>query len=74
MDLSTATTDELLDELRSRHDTLIFIGVPQVKKYHERVLCFKGEAISVFGLMSLAEKDLYILSTGDADDRSEDNL
>jgi hypothetical protein len=64
MDLSTATTDELLDELIVRHDKMVFLGRPLVNRDFDWQIRTKGDHYEVMGLLALGQARIGATSLG----------
>lgn len=63
-DLSTVTTDELLDELHSRQQVMVYLGRPLVNRDFDWQIRSKGEHYEVMGLLGLAQARVGAESLG----------
>lgn len=63
-DLSTVTTDELLDELIARHGKMVFLGRPLVNRDFDWQIRTKGDHYEVMGLIGLAQVRVGATSLG----------
>ena len=61
-DLETASTDELIDELKRRYPTLVVTGMRESlddPQADERILIHNGNLLMAIGLLGVAERALY---------------